>query len=242
MKILIKYPTRSRPHQFFPNVCGTFLLADDKENIGVLATIDDDDNSMDADSIRRVGDLIPNFRIKSGAGKGKIEACNRDMEYVDKFDILLLLSDDMICQVKGWDNIIRAAFKDSLDKAVHFDDGFTGQKLMTLAVMGWDYYQRFGYIYHPEYKSLWCDNEMMEVAKRLDKYEYHDDVLFKHIHYSNIGKQAVIDELMKRNESYFHEDKKTYTRRKANNFYLDNVLNNKENTIFVKTDILKPNL
>ena len=132
----------------------------------------------------------------------------------------------MVCQRLHWDVVIRDAFNNTLDKVVHFNDGYTGQKLMTLALMGKPYYDRFGYIYNPEYKSLWCDNEMMQVGKLLDRYEYRDEVLFRHVHYSNM-KGLEMDNLMKRNEAFYHIDKQTFERRRANNFFINELKVNK---------------
>jgi hypothetical protein len=43
-----------------------------------------------------------------GLSKSKIDAVNRDInEYKKHWDIVLLASDDMIPQIKGYDNIIR---------------------------------------------------------------------------------------------------------------------------------------
>jgi hypothetical protein len=219
MKILVKYPTRDRPHLFYPNICSTYLLAKEKENVKFLVSMDYDDITINHDNNKRIQELT-GAEIIIGKSQSKIDACNRDMDNSGEWDIVLLLSDDMVCQLPGWDEVIRNAFKDGLDQCVHFNDGFTGQRLMTLALLGRKYYERFGYIYCPDYKSLWCDNEMMDVARKLSKYTYNDKVLFRHIHYSNIGKQAIIDERMRINESYFNIDKNTYHRRRINNFFL----------------------
>jgi len=83
---------------------------------------------------------------------------------------------------KGFDNIIREEFYKNLDQFVHFPDGFTADRLATMSIMGREYYNRFKYIYHPDYISLWCDNEAMEVAKMLGCYTYVDKNIFQHLH------------------------------------------------------------
>jgi len=74
----------------------------------------------------------------------------------------------------------------------------------------------FGYIYNPEYKSLFCDNEQQEVAKLLGRYVYIKKRLFNHNHPA--WGLAAMDALMVHTESFHMEDKATFERRKAINF------------------------
>ncbi len=78
--------------------------------------------------------------------------------------------------------------------------------------MGVDYYKRFNYIYHPDYKSLWCDNEFHEVAQRLDRYVYIDTDLYRHNHPANVGGQ--MDDQYIRTEGFNNQDNATFKRRK----------------------------
>lgn len=214
-KILVKYPTRSRPVQFFETLGIAIEKANNPENIEFLISIDDDDVSM-RDVIK---DNITSQTI-SGQSVSKIHACNRDIDKAKtEWDILVLMSDDMICQSQCWDDIIRQRFETTLDKVVHYNDGYTADKLCTMCIMGKDYYNRFGYIYNPEYISLWADNEYTEVAKLLGRYEYDPMILFKHEHPMNAKKPY--DTLMRKNESFYHIDKKTYERRKQQGFRIN---------------------
>ena len=54
------------------------------------------------------------------------------------------------------------------DGVLWFFDGWR-KDLNTLCIIGRKYYERFGYIYHPDYKSFWCDAEFTEVANKLKK-------------------------------------------------------------------------
>ena len=55
------------------------------------------------------------------------------------------------------------------DGVLWFNDGNQGNRLNTLCILGKKYYERFNYIYHPDYTSLWADNEFMDVANLLNK-------------------------------------------------------------------------
>ena len=75
--------------------------------------------------------------------------------------IVLLASDDMIPMEKGFDNIIIDKMKNyypDTDGVLWFNDGYQGDKLNTLCILGKKYYDRFGYIYNPEYISVLSDN------------------------------------------------------------------------------------
>ena len=68
----------------------------------------------------------------------------------------------MIPEIKGFDSIIRnemqKLFPDT-DGILWFFDGWR-KDLNTLCILGRKYYDRFGYIYHPDYNSFWSDAEM----------------------------------------------------------------------------------
>ena len=132
---------------------------------------------------------------------------------------MVLASDDMICQVQGWDEQIRKDMQRNfadLDGVLYYPDGYT--QLNTMCIMGRAYYNRFNYIYNPDYNSLFCDDEFMQVSRFL-KREYKSElVLFKHEH--PVWKGEQYDPLMQRNESFYAVDKRIYEQRKRVNFGL----------------------
>jgi hypothetical protein len=85
-----------------------------------------------------------------------------------------------------------------------------------MSIIGRKYYDKFNYIYHPSYKSLWCDNEYTDIAKRDGKIQYYDEILYKHFHPSNIG--GFVDDQLRHTESFSDVDFKNYEARKKNNF------------------------
>ena len=184
----------------------------------ILVTIDDDDMSMNDRSFWNPTEQI---EYEYGRSDNKVHACNRGLKN-HYFDIVILASDDMMPQVKGFDQIISDAmlkrFPDT-DGCLHFNDGYTGERLQTMPIFGRKYYERFNYIYNPSYVSLWCDNEQMEVAKGLNKYAYFTQILFKHEHYAN-NPEVKMDERYKITESFYLQDKRTYEKRKEAGFDL----------------------
>ena len=228
MKILIKFASRSRPWKFF-NCIKNIFDHQTENSITILASLDDDDETMNTPKIR---DWFARYNKKGivsvyGKSKNKIDAINRDMHMVSDWDILINFSDDMLFIKKGFDRDIMDAFENNfpdMDGVLHYHDGHNYKdELMTMSIMGRKYYDRFGFIYHPDYISLWSDNEARDVAKALGKYKYMGDdlIIFNHNHPMHQGMGMTnYDAQLKHTESFFFTDKETYLRRKEKNFDL----------------------
>jgi hypothetical protein len=219
--ILLKFPTRERPNKAISIVKNYIDLAENNNKIIYLISVDENDNQTNNDEvITKFESLHENVICICGQSKNKIHAYNRDIEFIDNWDILIAASDDMVCVQKGWDNIIRKQMRKSYpntDGVLHFNDGYVGSKLNTLPILGRKYYDRFGYVYHHSYFSLWCDNEQMEVATQLKKQTYFEQILFKHEHFSN-NASVKRDALIRKTESFFYVDRRNYQLRKKRNF------------------------
>ena len=214
MNILFKYTTRSRRSNFIRGYDSIIDNIDNKENYHILVSIDDDDESMKNLS------LCGNHTIISNKSNSKIDAINRDVNSFNyNWDIIINMSDDMVFHKKGFDDIIRSKFKDSLDKSLLFHDGNRGD-IITMSILGKEYYKRDNYIYHPDYMSLWCDNEATDVAKIRNCLVLCEEKIFYHLHPA-FGK-GLTDSQYKSTEAFFHQDKKTYLKRKQKEFDLRN--------------------
>lgn len=223
LKILLKFPTKSRPAKFLQVLSDYIAKASDNTNICYLISIDSNDATMTTEVQQKARELHPHVFIFSGTSKSKIAACNRDIYYIQEWDILVLGSDDMICQARGWDDQIRKDMQENfplLDGVLYYPDGYT--QLNTMCIMGKRYYDRFGYIYNPSYTSLFCDDEFMQVSRILGKEYKSDKILFKHEHPVWTGAQR--DELLNRNEAFYKLDEKVFKERKAMNFGLQKVV------------------
>ena len=226
MNVLFKYATRSRPELFKRGLESIINNCTGKYHI--LVSIDEDDESMNNEKMLTYIYSSLHTSVKRGVSKNKIDAINRDVndftERMYDWDILVNMSDDMVFTQKGFDDDIRGCMSFygaliNLDQCLHFPDG-NRSDLITMAIMGRAYYDRFGYIYHPDYKSLYCDNEMTDVAKTLNCYRYCDLQIFEHLHpaYSRHG--AIFDAQYQHTESFMNEDRMTYLKRKSINFGL----------------------
>jgi GT2 family glycosyltransferase len=227
-RLLIKFPTRSRRGRFF-EVLDLYQSKLERPDLThFLISCDADDTSMNAPMVREHLARYPNVSVHYGDNRSKIQAVNASMKEAPDFDILLLASDDMIPVAHHYDAVVRREMAEHFpdtDGVLWFNDGYRGRELNTLCILGKRYYDRFGYIYHPAYKSLWCDNEFMLVAKKLRRQIYFGRVLIKHAHPQIPGAAESGDALLELNNSFDAADKATFLERRARGFDLkQNVL------------------
>lgn len=229
--LFIKFPTRGRRAQF------TLRMRQYLENLSgnypvhFQLTLDADDKEMPQAEITDVlRELCKPYTglVTCNAiwdmSTGKVNAVNRDMDVVmaRAWSVLLLASDDMMPEAKGYDRVImqdmQQHFPDT-DGVLWYNDGFTEQRLNTLVIAGRAYIERFGYIYNPAYKSLFCDNEFMDVANMLRRQVYSPRTIIRHMHPAN-GCDVEKDALYAQNDVHHRTDSAIYRARKAAGFGL----------------------
>jgi hypothetical protein len=208
MKLLVKLPSRNRPDKLLQRVKEYVELAEDISLLHVMITLDSDDMSND---ISKLTEISPNISVHIGESTCKIHAINRDMEKAINYDIILLASDDMVPVKKGYDTVIYKKMMEhypDTDGALWFNDGYQ-DRINTLVIIGKKYYDRFGFIYNPIYKSVYCDNEFTDVAKKLNKITYFEEVIIRHEHPGN-SSEYLSDSLYLRNAKYWDDDEYNY--------------------------------
>lgn len=217
MRILYKFPTRSRRYKYFQALDNIVAMARHTD-YWILVTADFDDESMNNDYIiNRTTKEYKNISLDYDVSNNKIHAINRGFFGSWDWDILILMSDDMEFIKPGFDlQIINDVRMYGPDILLHYPDQKAGHALITMAIMDREYYNRTGYIYNPVYKSFFCDNEQMEVAKKLGRYKFIKSRLFNHNHYS-FG-AGIKDAQYERDLLTWKEDKEMFAKRKAEGF------------------------
>jgi hypothetical protein len=128
-RICFKYATRKRPDQFKSTLETYLSLLSRKHDYHFVISMDSDDESMNTEDIKTYLNAVRRkiqLEYYYGVSKNKIDAINRDM-VAPTFDILVLISDDMIPQVKDYDDIIVQNFKKSFpdyNGMLNFNDGY----------------------------------------------------------------------------------------------------------------------
>lgn len=221
MKILFKFPSRSRPERFFKTLDNLHSMIVDKDNYHIACTLDEDDYTMNNQEVLARIHGYAHTTAMWGRSKSKIDAFNRDILEIDGWDIVVAVSDDMHFTVLGFDNLIREGFKSNapdLDALLHYPDQDAKHIIPVLYIAGRKYFNRDLFIYNPIYESLFCDNESMEVALLRKRYFFMGLRILNHLNpaYGHLPRDAQFD----KQQGLWGKDERTYHIRKANNFGL----------------------
>jgi hypothetical protein len=190
-------------------------------NYFVWAKLDNDDPDKE-EYKSYIGDY-PELTVKWGLSKGKVDAVNRDLDDLPECDILIIMSDDIKFESFGFDDDIRDAFRKyfpDLDGTIHFPDDHGGQKTIIVSMVGINLYKKLGYLYHPDYESVYCDDDFTNLTKKTGKYKFVNKRLFSHNH--PIWTKTGWDDQYKHNErpEVYKRDHIVFERRKATNYGL----------------------
>lgn len=217
--ILMKVTSRQRPQILLETVRKYIEKAANTQDMVWLFSFDEDDEAYRKmefslaliDLIQPTGQGDKSL-VVIGKSTGKIDAINRDVNnFPYAWDILLNISDDQRPIVTGYDDIIRRTMPDDLDASLWFNDG--QPRINTQEIQGRAYYERFGWIYHPDFKSLFCDNLATDMAIRLGKCMRSSLQIIKHHHPAWGGTESFkSDDLYKRNDKFWEQDQATFER------------------------------
>lgn len=222
-KFFINFASRSRPTKLISAIENIQEHIETDDYI-ILVTLDVDDTSCATKEFNEKLKSYKNVMPVYGFSKGKIHAINRSIWMVNDFKVLINMSDDMWWLQKGFDRVI----ENHLDENFPDTDGFlhyhdmspASDVLCTMSIMGKKYYERTGYIYHPDYDNVYCDQEATEVAKKICKHKFFNIHLFEHRHFiwGKCEKDAQYEKT--ENKEGYAKDYATYIRRKKINFGL----------------------
>lgn len=221
---LFKFPSRGRPVRFFKSLDSIIHNISDKDYFHISCTLDLDDEAMNNEQVIERIKQYPNTSIEWGYSKSKIDAINRSMPNID-WQILIAMSDDMIFNIFGFDTMIGVDMLNhfpDFDGLLHYPDQDAKEHLATMYIAGRKFYDKFGYIYNPDYKSLWCDNHVMELAQLLGKYKYCGYQINIHLNpaYGHLEKDSMFLE----QQGHWEADELIYREYEKRNFDYQNYL------------------
>lgn len=241
-RFLWKYPTRSRPDLFQKRLINWLEMLDvqDREHHRWVITIDESDETMNnTEMMDWIQQTFKQFRPDENMGvldysiyiltnSGKISACNAGVnEELQVFDadFISLVSDDMVLTEAGLGlgPKIKAEILHNYpdgDAALHINDGLQGMKLCTFSCMGRKFYDRFGYLYHPDYVSTHCDDEFTQLAWGLRRMIWVPEVWVKH---DWVGHSRP-DEMHQKNHALMSRDAQVYQERVKRQFPKDRII------------------
>lgn len=207
MKISIIHPTRNRPQQAFNTMQRWVGNADN--DIEYVLSIDSDDTSDYS---------MFNCYVLIGDNKSAIEAINKAASNHITGDVLVVVSDDFNNPPPHWDSKLLRDIDGKKDFIVKTQDGLQ-PILITLPIMDKTYWQRFGYVYHPDYIHLFSDQEMTAVGHMLGKV-ITSSLVIPHNHYST-GKTPK-DGINIKNDRTWHQGETLFNERLKTNFGIEN--------------------
>ena len=168
--------------------------------------------SLDNDDVQ--GTLYEGHCIYNN-NRSAIDAVNKGAEMATG-DLFIVVSDDFSCP-DHWDSLLLRGLQGKSDYCVKTLDGLQ-PTLITLPIMDRVYYERFGYIYYPDYQHMFCDQEMTAVAHMLGK-AITLPIMFPHNHYTT-GKFER-DGITIRNNSTWQQGELLLNQRLKTNFGID---------------------
>jgi len=97
--------------------------------------------------------------------------------------VIIAIADDFLPPL-SWDQLLldlpQTGWTEN-SHVVHVEDGYV-HTLCVLAILTRKRYEQFGYIFYPQYESMFCDTEFTEVAYRDNVVIPAKHLLFEHIH------------------------------------------------------------
>lgn len=223
LKILFKFPCRGREASLFESLDSLDRNIRDRENYLISLTLDTDDDDLNRPDVINRLMTFSNVSIEWGLSDSKVHAINRSMPDYD-FDVIICWSNDQFATFFGFDDHMRTSIlnkfgNDGMDALCHFGEPDSREALNVLYVATRKYYDRFGFIYHPSYKSLWCDNETLEIGKMLGRYHYFGiEGLYEHRNPAYNKYNVARDFLFDMQQAWWPVDEANFHKRKAHNF------------------------
>ena len=98
--------------------------------------------------------------------------------------LIILVSDDM-WSCENWDSKILHKFEMINGPGIlQVNDGITTTKL-TIPIMNREAYAKLGYVYHPDYISMFADDDLRKTALQHGMYYNGTDIMIEHRHFMN---------------------------------------------------------
>lgn len=229
-KIVLMYPSRGRAEQAKKVVTWYIEHSSGYHDLYVHMSLDEDDKELP-----KYHELLMPMvdKIYVNANKGIVQAVNRlyDKDMLSRQDIILIISDDMLCPT-DWDlKLVDLFDRHGYDKLLKTVNQFNGDLgLVVLPIAGAKFFIDYGSFYYPWYYSLFCDNDLTEWAIANNRL-VRTNLLFPHMHPHVAGSvpdfvKEKYGETLPLDETYIQENssyawdigQKLFLKRKESNF------------------------
>lgn len=214
MKFSLLHPSRNRPDMALDCFNHWISLADSNHTYEWFTSLDHDDSSYD-EYEKKFKDS--GVFIMSNANRSMVDATNV-AAHICTGEILIMISDDFRCP-ENWVQSLIDAIPMDRPAVLHVKDGYSDANgdIMSIPIMNRLAYEKLGYIYHPDYFSMFADNDLFETAKK-QGWLIESDLMFEHLT-PYAGKNA-FDATYERENSKeaYRLGQATFNRRKSEGF------------------------
>ena len=216
--ISILTPTRNRP-----NNCDRFIksLYETTQYTGTLELlfyVDSDDPAKDI--YKEIEERWQNNFWRVEFVIGEPMSVSKSWNIIAKKslgDIMIMGNDDLVYKTVRWDSKLMAKLIE-LDNPYYltwFNDGINGNRHCAFPVISREWYETLGYFSPGVFNFGYNDTWVYDIAKRVGKLNYMDEILVEHLHFS-VGKSNM-DDTYARNRSQekgnlYRKDKEIYER------------------------------
>lgn len=164
MKILIVHPSRGRPEQALEAARHFVSKMRSGVEYKYVFALDSDDPDLQ-EYVNVLNETKDIFVVRDN--RGVVEAINKSVSVtIDDEDIIVKWEDD--CTIDGgWDVKLLdfiATIKQA-DWVLEIPDVPKSNELIGFIVMSASLYRYLGYVYHPDYLSMYADNDLYERSK-----------------------------------------------------------------------------
>lgn len=178
LNISLIHPSRERPEM--ANKAFHNWMSKAGKQVQYFLCLDNDEPKIDKyNYLFSVSQFHGNNIVQSN-NRSAVDAINYGAKK-SSGDVIVVMSDDFDCP-ENWAFKLEQELEGKSDFIIKTQDGI--QKwIITLPILDRTYYNRFGYVYHPDYLHLFCDTELSCVADLTGR-RITSDLMFKHNHYS----------------------------------------------------------
>ena len=218
MKISLIHPSRGRSKKALDTL--HFWIENSSKTIEIEHLLSIDFSDDEKHNYQDLFKLEPaNNLIVCADNNSVVQATNYACKFVTG-DILIYLSDDFKCP-KNWDlSLVEIFNKTENPMLLKVDDCLQKFEVavLTIPIMNSQLFYKLGYFWHPEYKSMFVDEDLFWTCKNNNWLSNAEHLKFPHEHVCN--GLAENDETYKRSAANWDSGKATYLQRKSLNFPL----------------------
>jgi len=190
--------TSRRPKEIH-TCCSRWLKACDSNKRVELVVCTDGDDTASLEEVKRVQNAWPQFQIRQVVQDQPPYNCVKGWNLAARHasaDAWIVIADDFV-PPQRWDLLLsRVTCRHGVPwwthpHVIHVNTLFVNE-IITMPIVSRAWCDQYGYLFYPEYESMFCDTDLTARAKRDGVILRVLNLKFEHLHY-NLNKRAFDD-------------------------------------------------